>query len=310
MTDEIPDLFYNSYNEFMKKIFGCKVYKVSIDGGFTCPNRDGTKGEGGCIYCDEMGSSSRTNNSELSIAEQIINNIKVRKSRYRAKKFIAYFQSFSNTYAPAAVLKKKYDEAIKADKDIVGLNISTRPDCIDEEKIKLIASYKDKVEYVCVEYGMQTCHDKTLGLINRGENHSDFLKAIELTKKYGLHHCAHVILGLPGESFEDQLLTAKAISKLEVEGIKIHLLVAMKNSSLAEMYYKNLWQPLSYDEYISLACSFLEHIHPSCIIHRVSASGHPLHIVAPLWMVEKKLNIPLDISKEFQKRGTRQGIFS
>lgn len=309
MVDERADLFYNSYNKFMKNIFGCKVYKVSIDGGFSCPNRDGTKGVGGCIYCDELGSSSRTSSSEMSITDQIINNIKVRKSRYRAEKFIAYFQSFSNTYAPVSELKKKYDEAINADKDIVGLDISTRPDCIDEEKIKLIASYKDKVKYVCVEYGMQTCHDKTLQLINRGETHKDFVKAIKLAQKYGLHHCAHVILGLPKETVEDQLITAQTLSDLQVEGIKIHLLVAMKNSALAEMYRKNLWKPLSYDEYISLACRFLEHIHPSCIIHRLSASGHPLHIIAPMWMVEKKLDIPSDISKEFQRRKTRQGYF-
>ena len=309
MTEEPANFFYNSYNQFMKKLFGCKVYKVSIDGGFSCPNRDGTKGIGGCIYCDEMGASSRTNKSYVSITDQIINNIKVRKSRYRADKFIAYFQSFSNTYGTLAELKKKYDEAVSADKDIVGLNISTRPDCIDEEKIKLIASYKDRVKYICIEYGMQTCHDKTLQLINRKETHSDFLKALDLTKKYGLHHCAHLILGLPGESVEEQLQTAKVISNLEIEGIKIHLLVAMNNSVLAEMFYKNLWKPLSCDEYISLACSFLEQVHPSCIVHRVSVSGHPLHIVAPTWMREKKLNIPLEIAKEFQRRNTKQGYF-
>ena len=309
MTEHNSLLPYNSYNNYMKKKMGCKVYKVSIDGGFSCPNRDRTKGEGGCIFCDERGSSSRTNNLSSSITEQIINNIKVRKARYKAKKFIAYFQSFSNTYAPISKLKEKYDEAIQADKDIIGLNISTRPDCIDENKIKLIASYKEKVPYVCIEYGMQTSHDKTLKLINRKENHTDFLKALELTQKYGLHHCAHIILGLPGESIEEQIQTANVISSLGVEGIKIHLLVAIANTPLATMYKDGLWAPLSYEEYINLACTFLENIHKECIIHRLSSSGHPMHLVAPIWMKNKNINISFDIVKEFKKRNTYQGYF-
>ena len=298
-TESLP---YKSYNEFMKKLFGCRVYKVSIDAGFTCPNRDGTKGHMGCIFCDEMGSSSRTNKEKTSIKDQVINNIKVRKSRYRASKFIAYFQSFSNTYAPVEKLKKIYDEAIYAHKDIVGISISTRPDCIDEEKIKLIASYKEKIPYVCIEYGMQTCHDKTLKLINRRETHSDFLKALKLTKKYDLHHCAHIILGLPKETLKDQLKTADTINKLKIEGIKIHLLVAMQNTVLADLYYLKKWTPLSLEEYIFRACSFLERVHEDCIIHRVSSSGHPCHIVAPEWMKEKNIDITKEIIEEFKRR--------
>ena len=310
MEKENQKLPFNSYNEHMKKIFGCKVYKVSIDGNFSCPNRDGNKSVDGCIFCDANGSSSRTNILNTSITNQIKNNIRIRRSRYRAKKFIAYFQSFTNTYGSVAELKKKYDEAISADKEIVGLNISTRADCINEEKIKLIASYKDKVKYVCIEYGMQTCHNKTLKILNRQETHKDFLKALNLTKKYNLHHCAHVILGLPGETIEDQLVTAETISKLDIEGIKIHLLTAMKNTRLEKMYNKGIWSPLSYEDYISLICCFLEKIHPECIIHRLSGSGHPEHLLAPTWLKNSKIKIVNDVIEEFKRRNTSQGYFT
>lgn len=300
---------YNSFNNFLKKIFQQKTYKISLDAGFSCPNRDGSKGFGGCIFCDEKGSSSRTNLECASLKTQIINNIKVRKNRYKAEKFIVYFQSFTNTYAPVAKLKKLYDEAIEAHEEIVGISVSTRPDCVDEEKIQLLASYKEKLPFVCIEYGMQTSNDTTLKLLNRNETHGDFLKALELTKKYDLHHCAHVILGLPGESLEDNLKTADTLAELKVEGVKIHCLVAMENSVLGNMYEKGLWTPLSYKEYVESACSFIERIHPDSIIHRVSASGHPLHLIAPLWMKEKNLQIANALREEFQRRKTRQGSF-
>ncbi|KPK32995.1 MAG: hypothetical protein AMS24_02575 [Chlamydiae bacterium SM23_39] len=300
---------FNSYNDFMKKLFKVRVYKISIDAGFTCPNRDNTKGINGCIFCDERGSSSRTQNINCSIKEQILNNIKIRKTRYKAKKFIIYFQSFSNTYAPIKRLKELYDEAISIDKDIIGLNIATRADCIDEEKIKLISSYKKKLPFVCIEYGMQTSHNKTLKIVNRKETFEDFLYALDLTKKHNIHHCAHVILNLPQESIEDQLKTAMIISKLKIEGIKIHLLVAMEGTILADMYKKNLWKPLSFKKYIHLACDFIERLHPECIIHRVSSSGHPKAIIAPIWMKRKNLKIIEALIEEFKKRGTKQGFY-
>jgi len=303
------DLPFNSYNNFMKKLFKVRVYKISVDAGFSCPNRDNTKGINGCIFCDERGSSSRTQKIHSSIKEQIINNIRIRKTRYKAKKFIIYFQSFSNTYAPVKRLKELYDEAICVDKDIIGLNIATRADCIDEEKIQLIASYKKKLPFVCVEYGMQSSHNKTLEIINRKESFEDFLKALELTKKYNLHHCAHIILNLPKESIEDQLKTAITISKLKIEGIKIHPLVAMEGTLLADMYKKNLWQPLSFKKYINLACDFIERLHPECIIHRVSSSGHPKYIIVPKWMKRKNLKIREAIITEFKKRRTKQSFY-
>jgi radical SAM protein (TIGR01212 family) len=294
----------------MKSLFGFKVYKVSVDAGFSCPNRDGKKGVSGCIFCDEKGSSSRTNEN-LSIKAQVLENIKIRKKRFKAKKFIVYFQSFSNTYAPTETLKKRYDEAINASPDIVGISISTRADCIDEEKIKFISTYKKKLPYVSLEYGMQTSHDKTLKLINRKETFKDFLKAISLTKKYNLHNSAHVILGLPKENKSNMLKTADTLAKLQIEGVKIHLLVVMKNTVLEKMYKNKLYSPLSFEEFINISCDFLERLPKNCIIHRLSTSGHPKGIVAPLWMKKKNLNneIIAALEKNFSKRKTKQGFF-
>jgi len=301
--------YYRSYHDVLQERFGCRVYKVSIDGGFTCPNRDGSKGVGGCIYCDETGSSSRTRSEKDSITDQILKNIAVRRQRYRASKFIAYFQSYTNTYDSVENLKGKYDEAISAHQDIVGLAISTRPDCVDEEKLVLIASYRQLVPYVHVEYGLQTVHNCTLQRLNRCETYEDFLRALSLTKDYQIEHCVHVILGLPGESREDQLFTADQLAEWRVQGVKIHLLVAMEKTLLAEQYAMGLWKPLDFEETISLACDFIERLHPECVIHRIAGNGHPLHLVAPSWMKTRtrKEEILEAIRREFIRRRTQQG---
>ncbi|MBF8262879.1 MAG: family radical protein [Parachlamydiales bacterium] len=301
------DTYYNSYNDDLKKKFGCRVYKVSIDAGFTCPNRDGSKGIGGCVFCDEMGSSSRTNGPAISITDQLLKNIDVRRTRYKAQKFIAYFQSFTNTYAPVSHLKKLYDEAIAAHPDIVGLAISTRADCVDAEKLALMASYRSRVPYVCVEYGLQTIHDRTLLRLNRQETHDDFVRAIQLTQALELDHCVHVILGLPFETREDVMATADKIAEYRIQGVKIHFLVAMERTPLAEQYHRQSWQPLSMDETVSLTCDFLERLPPECVIYRIGGNGHPRHAIAPTWVWQKKKEVIDMVNEEFQRRGTRQG---
>jgi uncharacterized protein len=298
---------YYSYNDFLQKKFGCRVYKVSIDAGFTCPNRDGTKGVHGCIFCDASGSSSRTHGLAVSITNQIINNINVRRSRYGAKKFIAYFQSFTNTYAPVFHLKQVYDEAIQAHEDIVGLAISTRADCIDREKLELIASYQTRVPYVCVEYGLQTIHDHTLNKINRQETHEEFVRALELTQEMGLDHCVHVILGLPGETPQQMIDTAKRIAAYRIQGVKIHFLVAMEQTLLQQQYAAGIWKPLTMDEAVLLTCDFLEHLSPDCIIYRIGGNGHPRHAIAPEWVWQKKRVFNDAINREFNRRNSRQG---
>jgi hypothetical protein len=300
--------YFRTYHSYLKELFSCRVYKVTIDGGFSCPNRDGSKGFGGCIFCDETGSSSQVHIAK-SIQYQVVENIIIRKTRYQAKKFIVYFQSFSNTYAPVDILKERYDAAVYAHEDIVGLSIATRPDCIDLQKLEMIASYKNKLPYVNIEFGLQTIHNKTLNLINRKESHEDFLKALELSRKVGLEPSVHVILGLPGETKKEMLETAKELAKLNIFGIKIHMLIAMENTPLAIMYEKKLWNPLTFEEYVDTVCDFLEILPPACVIHRLSGNGHPLHQVTSDWVYTRKKEVIEAIHQEFEKRKTYQGFF-
>jgi hypothetical protein len=236
-----------------------------------------------------------------------VNNINVRRSRYGAQKFIVYFQSFTNTYAPLSHLKKVYDEAVHAHPDIVGLAISTRADSIDREKLELIASYRSQLPSISVEYGLQTIHNKTLQLINRQETHEDFVRAIQMTQELQLNHCAHVILGLPNETHEEMIETAKQIAQYKILGVKIHFLVAMQNTLLAQQYAEGKWRPLSMDEAVGLTCDFLEQLPEECIIYRIGGNGHPLHAIAPEWVWQKKKEFATALEQEFIRRQTRQG---
>ncbi len=298
---------YTPYSQYLKDRFGFKIYKVTLDGGFTCPNLDGAKGRGGCTFCDETGSSSRAQEKGDGITEQILKNIERQRKRFKAEKFVAYFQSRTNTYAPADQLKALYDEAMAAHEDIIGLAISTRPDCVDEEKLALIASYQGPGRYISVEYGMQTIHDRSLARVNRCETHEDFTRAYALTRQFGLDHCIHIILGMQGETHEDMMATADRMAELRVHGVKIHMLVAMEKTMLAKVYKAGLWQPMEKDEYIATVCDFIERLHPECVIHRVAGNGHHQHVAAPLWM-QRKLEIMTEIEQEFARRGTRQGV--
>jgi uncharacterized protein len=297
---------YKPYSTYLREKLGYKTYKLTLDGGFTCPNRDGTKAYGGCTFCDQTGSSSREQDLRDSIRTQLLKNMEKQRKRFKAEKFIAYFQSFTNTYAPVERLKTLYDEASVTHPDIIGLAISTRPDCVDEEKLALIASYKQTLPYVSVEYGMQTIHDRTLARLNRAETYEDFLTAYHLTQQHDIEHCIHVILDLPGETWEDQMATADALAELKVHGVKIHLLCAMEKTPLAAEYLRGEWQPLEREAYVSLLCDFMERLHPDTIIHRVAGNGHRQHILAPLWL-QRKLEIMNDLEAEFARRGTRQG---
>lgn len=298
---------YRPYSQTLKERFGCRVYKVSIDGGFTCPNRDGSKGIGGCTFCDDTGSSSRTNEKKTPITEQVLRNIEHRQKRFKAKKFIAYFQSYTNTYSRPERLKKLYDEAIAAHPDIVGLAISTRPDCVNEEILDLVASYQDKLPYVSIEYGLQTIHNRSLERVNRCETFEEFTHALTLTKERGLDHCVHIILAMPGETHDDMMATADKMAELRVDGLKIHMLVAMENTPLAAEYLAGEWQPMDYATYINTCTDFIERLHPECVIHRVSGNGHHKHVVAPTWMSSQRQEVMAAIEETFTQRGTRQG---
>ena len=274
------------YNDYLREEYGCKVYRVAIDAGFSCPNRDGTKGAGGCIYCNANGSRASYVNPKDPIKTQLETRIKYLKDAKDAKKFIAYFQAFTNTYASWESLKKIYDEVLGYD-DIVGISIGTRPDTIDSEKLKLIASYKNRYE-VWLEYGLQSIHDKTLKAINRGHNFSDFVKAVDLTKEFSIPIAAHVILGLPGESRKDMIETAEKIKDMGIEGIKIHLLHVLKGSPLEKLYCEGKMRILEEDEYIDLVCEFLENLPRDIIVYRLTGEGNRGDHIAPLWALDKQ----------------------
>jgi len=296
---------YNPVSIHFKKRFGCKVYRVSVNAGFTCPNRDGTISAGGCIYCGERGAASIGAEEQLAIADQILAGIKVMKEKNRADKFIAYFQSFTNTYQTSAVLRRYYGEALSVE-NVVGLSVSTRPDCLSDEIIDLLVEY-DSVTYLWLELGLQTVHDKTLRLIGRGHDFSNFLDGYHRIKERGLKVCLHVILGLPGESEKEMMETADMLAKLKPDGIKIHLLHALKDTVLAEMYLRKRWKPLEMKNYIKIVCNTLERLHPSTIVHRLT--GDPLrgYLVTPDWAV-KKWEVLNGIDNELKKRDSFQGI--
>ena len=295
---------YYSFNKYLQNKFGCKVYKVTIDAGMTCPNRDGTKGVGGCIYCNNEGFSVNSRREIRPVREQVSEGIKFKKKRYNAEKFIAYFQAYSNTYAPVHRLDKLYHEGVDHP-DVVGLAVGTRPDCISKEKIDLLQSFTDDYE-VWVEYGLQTCHDRTLELINRKHNYSHFLEALDMTLGKNIKICAHIIFGLPGENHEDMMETIEKLSSLPVDGIKFHVLHIMRNTILEKAYIDGEIQLLEQDEYVNLVCDALEILSPDITIHRLTADAPPPALVAPEWCLNKGTLLN-QIEGELKSRGTFQG---
>ena len=295
---------YNQFSRLLKDKFGAKVYKITLDAGFSCPNRDGTISSGGCIFCDEGGSFSQAHSNLLSIEQQVQEGIKNLTTRFKAEKFMSYFQAYSNTYKPVKELEKIYNSALKDDK-IIGLSIGTRPDCVDDEKLSLIAGYKDDY-YTWVEYGLQSVHDKTLKKINRGHDFDCFLRAYEKTKEKGINVCVHVIFGL-WEEHDEIMQTAQKLAQLQVDGVKIHMLCALENTRLANMYRHGEIDFMSEDEYVSMVCDFLEYIPPNTSIHRLAGNGLKKNLIAPRWL-GKKLDCLNKIDREFIKRNSYQGI--
>ena len=294
---------YNQYSQHLKDKFGAKVYKITIDAGFSCPNRDGTISSCGCIFCDDGGSFSQAHSNRLSIEEQVKVGAETLAKRFKAQKFMSYFQAFSNTYRPVKELEKIYKASLCLP-SIVGISIGTRPDCIDDEKLKLISSFTPDY-YTWIEYGLQSVHDKTLTKINRGHDYKCFLNAYEKTKNTGINVCLHVILNL-FENYDEMMQTAKTIAKLEPEGVKIHMLCALEGTKLAEMYKKGEIDFMSEDEYVKTVCDFLEYLPPETTIHRLAGNGLRTELVAPRW-IGKKLDCLNKIDREFLRRNSYQG---
>ena len=302
-----PDFWKNSkryydLKSYWRNLFGCNVHKLTIDAGFTCPNRDGHVAMGGCIYCDGRGSNLRKLGVLPSVAEQITSGKKYYKPH--ASKFIAYFQTFTNTYAPVEKLRALYDEAL-AQEDVIGLSIGTRPDCLGPDVIELLSGYAKK-NHIWVELGLQSANDQTLQFINRGHNFQQFSDAVNSLAGRGLNICVHIIIGLPGENGKDVLATAKTLASLPVNGIKIHSLLALEGTSLGEMYKKGSISMITKEKYVSLVADVLEVLPSEMVIQRLTADGYREIFLAPDWAMNK-LDVLNSINKELERRESYQG---
>ena len=281
---------YKHLNKYLKEKFGERTLKICIDGGFTCPNRDGTISTKGCVFCSEKGSGELIRcGSGNSIVEKIKNQVENYFGSYRserANKFIAYFQNFTNTYDSLNMLKSKYDAALIDDR-IVGLEVATRPDCINEDIVNLLKSYKDKY-YVCVELGLQTSNDNTGILINRGYSSCQFTSAVKLLNDAGIDVVAHIMIGLPGETFDDLKNTVDFINSHNIQGLKIHSTYVVKNTVLADMYFDGSYEPISLEYYLKSLTYVVTHISPDVVIHRISGDAPKDLLIAPDWNLHKK----------------------
>ena len=287
----------------MRKRFGRKVYRISIDGGFTCPNRDGSLSTSGCLYCDSLGSGTG-NYSSASISEQVRKGIVHLKKSYGAQKFIAYFQAFSNTYEVPEVLKSKYDQAL-CDPNIVALAISTRPDCLSDDVIDLLADYNTKIP-IWIELGLQSINDDILKKINRHHSTEDFIQSVNRLHDKQLEVCAHVILGLLDDTQEDILKMADLLVSLQIEGVKLHQLYFVKNSQLTDMLTRGQMQAISLEDYINLVVSFLEQLSPDVVVHRLMGDASKDRLIAPLWALNKTLFLEA-LKQKFNQLGSFQG---
>lgn len=277
---------YLSFNKYLKDKFGQKVYKISLDGGFTCPNRDGKAGTRGCIFCSKGGSGDFAESREMSITEQIESGKKKVEKKIKSGKYIAYFQAFTNTYAPVETLRQKYEEAINHP-DIVALSIATRPDCLGDDVLKLLDEM-NKIKPVFVELGLQTIHQKSAKYIRRGFDLSVYDKAVRDLKKIGVNVVVHVILGLPNESENDMLETVKYVCESGANGIKLQLLHVIDGTDLAKDYEKGLFKTLEFDEYVNLIVKCVKIIPKDIVIHRLTGDGAKKDLIAPLWSADKK----------------------
>lgn len=295
---------YNAFGQYMKDLYGQSVYKVNVDAGFTCPNRDGSIATGGCIYCNNDSFRPSACTSASSLREQIEKGIPYLRSRYGAEKFIVYFQPYTNTYAPVETLERLYREALD-NPGVVGLAIGTRPDCIDREKIALLETLA-RDYFILVEYGLQSIYDRTLAFINRGHDYACFQNAVALTTGRGIRVGAHIILGFPTETREDMLNMADELSRLPIEFLKIHQLQVVKDTALADLYLAKPFPTFDYKEYLVLLADFLDRLSPQIVLQRLFAAAPDEILIAPIWNKTRSefLN---DLDACLEKRESRQG---
>jgi radical SAM protein (TIGR01212 family) len=299
---------YNSYSEYFKKAFGQRVQKVAVDAGFTCPNRDGTKGIGGCTYCDNDSFNPSYCQPTKSVAQQISEGIEFHSRRYRrAKDFLAYFQPYSNTYAPLEQLKQLYSEALAVE-GVIGLVIGTRPDCVNDEILDYIATLS-QTHYVILEYGLESCYDTTLKRINRGHTWAESVSAIKKSAQRGIKVGAHLIFGLPGESREEMLAEVAMVSALPLDNIKFHQLQIIKGTRMAEEYLTNpaSFQLFKMDEYLDFMIQFIEQLNPSFVIERFAGEVPPRFLVSAPWSNLRNDEFNRLLEQKLDERNTWQG---
>lgn len=296
MISKFGNQYFNSIGGYLKKQFGCKVIKLSLDAGFTCPNRDGSKGVGGCIFCSAEGSGD--------FASDIPGQIRLLSKKWPTGKYMAYFQSYTNTYAPVEILREKYYQSLEYP-DIIGIAIATRPDCLSPQVLELLSELNEKT-FLWVELGLQTINEDTASLINRCYPLSVFNRAMEDLSRLNIKTVVHLILGLPGESRDDMLASVRYVSNMEPFGFKLHLMNVLKDTKLADFYPDRIHIPEK-EEYINLVVDTLEIIPPHITIHRVTADAPRHLLIAPEWGYEKR-SILNGIQKEFKRRGSYQGI--
>ena len=296
---------YNTLSDYYKKIFNSKVIKISIDGGFTCPNKDGTCGIGGRIYCSSTGSAEFAGDKRKSPREQF-EEVKSRLNKKKENlKYIAYFQANSNTYDKVAILKEKYESVLSL-KDVVGLSIATRPDAITDECIEYLSELNKKT-FLTIELGLQTIHESTSILINRCHTLKCFEDMVKKLRKHNINIVVHIINGLPYETKEMMIETIKYLNKLDIQGIKIHALSVLKNTKLADIYKEEKFKLLTKEEYIDIVCDQIEYLRSDIIIHRLTGDPDPKDLIAPSW-INEKIFILNEIDKTLNSRGTYQGI--
>lgn len=295
---------YYAYGWFLKQKFGCRVHKVSLDGGFTCPNVDGTVAVGGCVFCDNRSFSPSRRLPRTTIAGQLELGIERLARRYGAARFIAYFQPGTNTYAPVARLRPLFEQALRHPQ-VVGLAIGTRPDCVPEPVLDLVSDLARRT-YLSLELGLQTIHDRSLDWMNRGHHYDAFLDAMARCRGRGFDICAHVILGLPGETREDMLATAAELARLGVNAVKLHNLYAVHGTPLAEDVATGRVRLLELEEYVPLVVDFIERLPPHCVIERLFGDAPPAMLLAPRWCLDRT-RVQRAVQAEFARRATWQG---
>ncbi|PYZ93824.1 TIGR01212 family radical SAM protein [Salipaludibacillus keqinensis] len=310
MQQETPLLFgekrYRTWNYHLKSQFGEKIFKVPLDGGFDCPNRDGNVASGGCTFCSVRGSGDFAGDRKEDLVTQF-HTIKDKMHRkWKKGKYIGYFQAYTNTYAPVSELREMF-ETILQQEDVVGLAIATRPDCLPDDVVDYLAELNERT-YLWVELGLQSAHDRTGELINRAHDFQCYLEGVNKLRRHNIRICSHIINGLPQENHQMMLDTAKEVAKLDVQGIKIHLLHLLKRTPMVKQYEKGLVDLMNKDDYVTLVCDQLEVIPPSMIIHRLTGDGPADLMIGPMWSLNK-WEVLNSIDAEMKRRGSWQGKY-